>query len=183
MIKEAHSWFIQNNSFILVPSTLPTLSGDLGFRSQVLFDSTNILNSSLNKLVYSNSNYNIYGPRNINYYIYLLNGSTANPIYTSTKISNTQLEFINFDLTQYSVGDNIILYNKTTLVEILSTTISNISGNIITLADSLINLPIPDRYKIINNNGAIYNIIENSENYKNLLNHKLKLGNKVYVNS
>lgn len=179
MIKEATNWFLSNINFTVVPSINDDLSGDIGLRNNLIYD-YNIFNTPGIIVGYSQDNFYYYYDKNIKNLIFILNGKGANPIYSSSKVNSNSLEFINFDLTLYSVGDNINIYNAETLELILQTTISNKANNIISFNDNII--PDINRYKIVNNEGELYcinSIIISS----NLVNHKLKIGTLIYANT
>lgn len=178
MIREAVNWFLNTNSFVLVPSINNSLSGDLGLRSYIKYDKE-ILNQSLNMLAYSLETYYIYTEKNVNFFIYLLGGNTNNPIYFSNYDSNN-IEIINFDLSSWNINDNISIYDSQTLEKILDTKIISKTDNSLQILNSISSNK--SRYKIVNTTGTIYGNTVNIK-YNNVLNHKLKFGSKLYANS
>ena len=178
MIRSSINWFLEQHSFILVPSSTTELSGDLGYRGICKIDKNNILNETLNIIFYTDNNYYIYHDININYYLFLLNGKITNPIYSSNYVSiNNSIFFINFNLNGYLPGDRIIISNNLTNDKI-TTKIINIIDNSFIIEDNIPWYNINMRLKITNYEGELYSIFE-SKNAKNPKSNKIKFGCKV----
>lgn len=185
MIKEATNWFLNRANFVLVPSFNNNLSGDLGMRSTIIYNN-DLPGLTLYNLAYSEKEFFRYSNNNkINFLLYLIDGTIANPIYFSDS-TNGLLSFENFDLSQYNTGDKVSIYS----VDDLSISISenaeivsiDILNNTIQINDVTVNTSYPRRYKVVNTSGTKYGYTQRLL-YTDILNNKLKLGNKFYSNA
>lgn len=195
MLKEGITWFLETSIIIAMPCSLPHIWGDIGNRSKILYDKE-ILNESLANLCYTERDYYVYNhvAKEYKYLIYLLCGKENNPIYFSKENivlsgSFTEVEFINFDISGWNIGDRVYIGNNNSNTEdIISTTIVEMdlverkikfSSDIYT---DLLDFP-ESRFRVVNGVGEILGIIQlfNSD-IGNIKNRTLKYGSKVYTN-
>lgn len=195
MLKEGTNYFLDNNTLVAVPSSLPHIWGDIGNRGEIIYD-REILNESLARLGYTEKDYYVYNheAKEYKYLIYLLEGTENNPIYFSKENmglsgSFTEVEFINFDISKWNIGDRVYIGNKgSSIDDIISTTIEEMdlverkikfSSDIYT---DLLDFP-ESRFRVVSRVGEILGIIQlfNSD-IGNIKNRTLKYGSKVYTN-
>lgn len=194
MLKEGTNYFLDNNILIAVPSSLQHIWGDIGNRGEILYDSE-ILNESLSRLGYTDRDYYVYNheSQEYNYLIYILNGTENNPIYFSKEnvvlnSSFTEIEFINFNISGWNVGDIVYIGNTNSDIEdIISVGIEgiNIAERKIRFSSEIYTqlLDFPEsRFKVVSKVGEIIGIIQlfNSD-IRKLKNRTLKYGSKIVL--
>jgi hypothetical protein len=195
MLKEGSKWFLENNILVAVPSSIPHIWGDIGNRGEILYD-IEILNESLSRLGYTEKNYYVYNHENreYNYLIYLLGGLDNNPIYFSKEniFLNglyTEIEFINFDISKWNIGDKLYIGNTNSDIEniIISEVLEiDLVERKIKLSSEIYSDLLDfseNRYRIVSGVGEIIGILQLfNQDIGNIKNRTLKYGSKLTAN-
>jgi len=195
MLREGTNWFLDNNILVAVPSSLPHIWGDIGNRGEILYNSE-ILNESLSRLGYTENSYYVYNHENreYNYLIYLLGGVENNPIYFSKENitlngSFTEVEFINFNISEWNRGDRVYIGNTNSNTgDIITAEIEEIDlveRKIKFSSDIYLGLlDFPEsRFRIVSGVGEIIGILQLfNQDIGNIKNRTLKYGSKVTAN-